>query len=439
MSYEKYRNFLEEFIRFKSISTDEQYLPEIEKTVSWLENAFVQHGFDTKIFNEYGNPIVVASYTHDATAPKCLVYGHYDVQPAVKEGGWQSEPFVLDERDGRLYGRGVADNKGQLLVHLTTIFELIAQNKLAYNVTFVVEGNEETASKGLAAFMEDQRDLLQADVAIISDGELWGVRPALDVGFRGAANVQVAVKTASHEVHSGLFGGLVPNAAAVLINLLSGIYDQAGKVQIAHFYDGVFPIPQHILEQNQELAANTDKIITLAGNAPILSFEGIDYLTQVGQIPSLEVTGISSGYTGDGFKNSIPPVATAKMNIRTAPDQDPEVVKGHVERYFQENAPTYAELSFASEKTAHGIAVPDNQYTEQVRQVLQKVYGELPVERSTGATLPIAYDLHRILGVDQVYVPLANEDCQMHAVDENIIISCILKGLEFSQAFFEKK
>ena len=182
--YDNYIKLLKEYISFQSVSTDQQFKPEMTKTAHWLNKQFTSRGFNVQLVEGYGNPIVIARYTVDEGLPTVLVYGHYDVQPATKEEGWQQSPFELLETSTKLFARGAVDNKGQCTIHMTTVFELIKQDNLGYNVVFMIEGDEETGSPDLPKFIEDYRDDLAADFALISDGEIIANKPMIETGFR---------------------------------------------------------------------------------------------------------------------------------------------------------------------------------------------------------------------------------------------------------------
>ena len=218
------------------VSTDPKYKEDIEDTVDWLEDLFEDHSFEEEVFKGYGHPIVYASYEKDPSLETCLVYGHYDVQPAQKSDGWDSDPFELTENDGKYVGRGIVDNKGQVLVHMHSVFELIKEGKLNYNVKFLIEGDEETGGMGIGILLKDKKELFAADCVMISDGEM-PYRPVLTASFRGTFNATVAYKTADNNLHSGLYGGAVPNAAEELSRLIAKMHDEDMVSRVDGFYD----------------------------------------------------------------------------------------------------------------------------------------------------------------------------------------------------------
>ena len=222
MNLDTYKKLLTEFVSFKSISTDPEFKPEIEKTVEWLRNLFTENGFTVKVLHgKKTNPVVYSHYQTDDNAETVLIYGHHDVQPASIEEGWEQDPFTVLEKKDKWIARGVVDNKGQILIHIATVLDLIKANKLKYNVKFLIEGNEETSNDELSEIMRTEKELIKTDHVLISDGEIVDGKPAIEASLRGGFNLTLALKTADNNLHSGIYGGAVPNAAFELSKLLS--------------------------------------------------------------------------------------------------------------------------------------------------------------------------------------------------------------------------
>jgi len=251
--FSDYKKLLSKFVSFKSVSTDRAFQAEIEKAVLWLKKLLEENRFKVKIIRGFGNPIVLASYEVSHNVETCLIYGHYDVQPAAKNEGWRKDPFELFENRGRLYGRGVVDNKGQILIHIFAIANLIRQRRLAYNIKFLIEGNEETGSEGIFRFIKKYKQELASDFILISDGEIVGSYPTIELSFRGTFNLTLTVKTSKTDLHSGIYGGAVSNAAYELSKFLSLLYDRYNRVAIPGFYTGVDRITADILKNNRRI------------------------------------------------------------------------------------------------------------------------------------------------------------------------------------------
>lgn len=433
---QNYRELLEQFLKFKSISTDTQYKSEMSATANWLSDKFKANDFAVEIIEGYGNPLVLASYSKLPDAETCLIYGHYDVQPADISEGWDSDPFELAEREGRLYGRGVVDNKGQVLVHIATAFELIKEGKLKYNLKFLIEGDEESGSELLSKFIADYQQQLQADFIMVSDGEVKGDNPTLELSFRGVFNCNLEVKTSDKDLHSGLYGGSVANAGHELAKLIAKFYESDNRLAVPGIYDGA-DAAQKFKNENAELPFNEEEFKVLSGNQKLQTEPGIDYYTATGLLPTIQVTGVQLGYTGEGFRNSVPAKASAKINVRVAPDQDPAKVAEIFEQFITQSLPDYVDFTFEIEQSSPGVILDnENRYFEMTKEVIEEVFGKPVFKSFSGGTLPIVADFKNILGVPQVMLPLCNEDCNMHGANENYEIELLNKALEVSRKIF---
>jgi acetylornithine deacetylase/succinyl-diaminopimelate desuccinylase-like protein len=434
---EKYKETLAEFLAFRSVSTSKEYEAEIAMAVDWLKVLFERETFKVQVFGGYGNPIVFASLQADPKLETCLVYGHYDVQPADRSDGWSSEPFKLTERDGRLYGRGVVDNKGQLLIHALTIFRLAGQRQLGYNIKFIIEGNEETGSGDLGQFIKDRQDLLAADFALLSDGE-FGEFPVIEAGFRGGFNATLTLATSHTDLHSGIYSSAAPNAAHELAKILSTFYDHEHKIRISGFYDDVDDIEEEILAANRNLPFNPEAHKRNTGNSSLLLEPGYDFYTQIGLRPAIQVTGLQSGYTGEGYRNSIAARASAKINFRLVKSQDPHKIAGLFEKHILENLPNHVKYRLEFHDFHEGVKLGlNNDYTRAAIQAISRSHQRRPAFKFCGGGLPVVTHFDQLLDLPTLSVPLANDDCAMHAVDENFRFDYLDRGLAFSQEFFK--
>ncbi len=433
-----YHSLLREALPIQSVSTDPAYQNEMKRMADWLKKQFRARGFRAETVKGYGNPVVLARYEVDPSAETLLVYGHYDVQPAVKGEGWTAEPFSYYQGSGRIYGRGVSDNKGQVLMHIATAFELIEHGELSYNLLFLIEGDEETGSSGLEQFLRDRRSQLQADAALVSDGTTPEQRPTLELGFRGTFNAAVRIQTAPSDLHSGLFGGAVPNAAHLAARLIDRLRDKRGRVAVPGFYDGVKTpgrTDRQVVSQTAER-----RFLKLAGVKTRSGETRFDHQTQTGRRPALEVTGLESGYTGEGYRNSIPATAQVKLNIRLVAGQDPKAIQKNLKRFARELLPEARSVACEFERAVPAaLLAEDSPFIARAVEVLRRAGRREPTREYCGGTLPIATYFERTLKLPQVYVPLANEDCRMHGVDENLTLSQLRRGLNFSRQFLGKK
>lgn len=435
-----YQEKLAQFIKFKSISTDPDYKQEINNAANWLESLLESYRFQTKlIYGQETNPYVYGEYAVGEDKETILIYGHYDVQPVNDREAWKSSPFDLTGDEERFYGRGVVDNKGQLLIHLITIGNLIKAGELDYNVKFFVEGNEETGNLEIAKVIEQNKDLLSCDYVLLSDGELAAGRPTIDVSFRGGINLTLEYKSADNNLHSGIYGGAVPNPVHELGALISKFYNQKNQVAIQGFYDDVNEITEEELNNNQSIPFNLEDFKNDTGIKQLKAEPGYDFYTQTGLRPMLTITGFKSGYIDEGYSNIVPSQAEARINFRLVTDQNPQKVVDDFQKFVNANTPTFIEPRITNVQTWKPIRLNVNSSKiEDVKRALEKVYQKKIVYKYVGGSIPVVVDFKEILGKEVISISLANEDCNMHGVDENFRIDLIKKGLEFSRRFFSR-
>ncbi len=429
-----YLSLLHEFIAFRSISTDEAYKDDINACADRLIALFTKYHFQTTKISGYGNPLIVAHYEVDPSYQTILIYGHYDVQPAHQDDGWQSDPFSLDERDGKLYARGSADNKWQVMIHIATVLDLIEQQRLGYNITFFIEWDEETGQPSSQALL-DHRELLHADVALLSDGVIIGDHtPTMMVGLRGGGNATVTIQTATTDLHSGLYGNIATSASHIASNLVAQLYDDKDHITIPWWYDDIDHISDIQKMNNALVPRDDEEMMHTIGAVALAIPQGYDPVTANGLLPTIQVTGISSGYTGVGYKNIIPWSAMINVNFRFAPGQDPEKKMADFDAWITNTLPTNISHQIIISDYYPAITIStDHPLSDRAKQILKDVYAVSPIMRYCGATLPMAGILQNVLWLPVMVIDLANEDCNIHGVDENISLTCIEKGLRFSE------
>jgi acetylornithine deacetylase/succinyl-diaminopimelate desuccinylase-like protein len=437
--YTRYLELLREFIRIPSVSTDPAHTKDVAATAQWLHDMFDEAGFTSELITDYDNPLVLARYDVEGATQTVMIYGHYDVQPAAKEDGWESEPFELTEKDGRLIARGAIDNKGQVLVHIATVLHLIQVGALKYNVIFFIEGNEETGSPHLESFVRENINKLTSDYILVSDGEIVGEYPIIEVGFRGVMNAELRISTSHTELHSGLVGGTVPNAAHEMARFLAGLHTDLNKVMIPGFYDAVREPTPAQLDNNASIPFTEADYLKITGTKYYTTESNYDVYTQTGLRPSLEVTGLESGYIGPGYKNGVPPRAMARFNFRFVADQDPEDIAKKFKEYVASVLPSYVDHELIIDESAKPVFLDiSDPIFSTVSKLLADVYGQRVINKYVGGSIPIVGTFQELLGVPQLLIPLANEDCNMHGIHENFRIDLLKKGLQFSEGFFSK-
>lgn len=435
----RFLDLLTQYVGFRTVSLPGHIEPEqINKCLAFLIAFFGRAGIRVEMWeSEKLNPILFAHYTVDKNLPTVLVYGHYDVV-AVNPKEWTiTQPFQLKEQDGMLYGRGATDNKGQNLVHIFTVAELIKAGKLACNVKFFIEGNEETGSAGIEKVIEEHKEELRADYFLVSDGEMIGTTPVIELSLRGLANVRVKVRTATKDNHSGLAGGAIYNSVVEASKLICSLYDEDGKIAVPGFD---LALPRHLL-QSTYVSINNAKLSNKVNLKEVLGVnllsEPDNPFTAIGLMPTIEVMGITAGGAHEGYKHIIPGETSFGLNLRLVGQQDPKVMTKEVMRHLINHAPGYVELQM--EDYAHHPPIMislSKEISQHTKLLLEKAYGEESLEKYTGGGIPVVGHFIDIVGVKPLLIPLANDTCNMHGVHENIGVSFVEKALAFSELFF---
>jgi len=439
--YDRYITLLKEFIALPSISTDPQFNNDIKKTAEWLYELLSSHGFEVELVKGFDNPIVLAHFKHNDGKKRehVLIYGHYDVQPAAKNEGWSSDPFTLTEKDGRLIARGAVDNKGQIMIYIAAVLDLIAQNKLTYDVSFLIEGNEETGSDNFESFIRSYKEKIMADFLLVSDGEITAGHPVIEVGFRGVINVALTIETSHKDNHSGLYGGIMPNAPEELSRLLSKLFvteNNEKRIAVEGFYDNIAEPTTEDIAANELIPFDEKEFQAVSGGKTHFSRKGWNIHTQLGFAPSFEITGIQSGYNGIGFRNSIPGSASVKMNMRIVNGQNIKDISEKLEKFVADTLPPYCTYSLTIGDGNPPVRIPsEGPVFEKAIEHLNQIYGCSVIRKYCGATIPIAALFEELLHIPQLYIPMANEDCNMHGADENFEVDLAKKGLQFAINF----
>lgn len=435
--YDKYLKLATELIAFKSISTDKAYADEIKKTAHWLSDLFKKNGFTVEIFEGYGNPVVFASYEQSKDLETVTVYGHYDVQPAEKKDGWDSEPFELTENGGKLYARGVVDNKGQVLVHIVSVIEAIEAGDLKYNVKFIIEGDEETGGAGLGKLLAEKAEVFSTDYVIVSDGEM-PYKPVVTASFRGFMGITMEVRTANNNLHSGLYGGAVPNAAEEASRLVGMLNDDNYLSNIPDFYKGQIEIQKEEQRKTELMDSEKEEFLKELGIKKFFDGNMKGFCARIGFETMITVTGMKSGYIGEGYSNIVPNYAEVKLNGRIAAGHDPQEVLDKMQKFFTDNAPEYVSVTFTNKgHMADPIKIDVNTPKhKEAFKLLEEVYGDEVLVDFCGAIVPVVGDFQKVLNVEPMVISLGNEDCNMHGANENFDTALLKKGLEFSRRFF---
>lgn len=432
-----YENHLEttfkrlfEFLRFKSISTDQQYDDEVIECSQWLIEWIKSIGFVVKVLNTPAHPVIYAELIHNPLAETVLLYHHYDVQPADPYELWYSDPFEPEIRDGEVYARGAQDNKGQCFYSLLAIeayVELIKKKNL--NIKLIIEGDEENGSTGLDAICHEYKDLFAANHLLIVDAGIPGKnQPGIILGTRGIATMEAKVSVASTDLHSGEHGGLVYNPIRALSQVIAQMKDSHGKITIPGFYDDVAPISQEerkLFSHDFNLEAYQDKFSIGALDIE----EGYTPLESNVMRPTLEFNGICGGYTGKGFKTVLPKEASVKISCRLVPNQDPKKITKSIHDYFKMHLPKGFSLEFIEH--GGGIASrssPDAKIASICKKAYEDVFNASCQMCLIGGSIPIAAKLADVSEADMVFIGMGLMDDNIHAPNEHFGTDRIKQG-----------
>jgi acetylornithine deacetylase/succinyl-diaminopimelate desuccinylase-like protein len=428
---------LREWLAIASVSADPARHGDVRASAGWLADYLRETGFPVvEIWETGGLPAVYAHWpAADPGAQRVLVYGHHDVQPAALEDGWDHEPFAPQEKDGKIFGRGASDDKGQVLFHALGVRALLAvrdDDAPPVSITMLIEGEEESGSPNFAALLESRRDELTPDVIVISDTTMWAAAtPSICTGMRGLAEAEVTLTGPSRDLHSGSFGGGVPNPAHALAALLAGLHDADGRVTLPGFYADVVPLTEEERALLAKLPFDEQSWLTDAGDSGASYGEaGYSTLERIWARPTAEVNGLWGGHTGPGGKTIIPKAAHAKLSFRLVADQEPGKIIESLRAYVDSNLPD----GIVATVTERGGVRPcrsaiDSPGVAAARRAMQRAFGTEVLFTKEGGSGPEA-DLADILDAPLVFVAVGLDADRIHAPNEYVDLSRLLLGAE---------
>ena len=436
---------LRDWLSIPSVSADPARHGDVRKSAQWLAGYLKATGFPVaEIWETDGLPAVYAHWpAADPDAPRVLVYGHHDVQPAALDDGWEYEPFEPYERDGRIFGRGASDDKGQVLFHaLGARAVLAASGKSAppVTLTLLVEGEEESGSPNFAKLLQSRREQLRPDVIVISDTTMWAAdTPSICTGMRGLVDAEITVAGPARDLHSGSFGGGVPNPAHVLASLLAGLHDENGHITLPGFYDDVVPLSAEERALLARLPFDTEGWLHDAGDSGAAYGEaGYSTLERIWARPTAEVNGLWGGHTGPGGKTIIPKAAHAKLSFRLVADQVPAKVVDSLKKYLTANTPNGVAVSVTAGTGVRPCrSAIDSPAVAAARRAMERAFGSEVLFTKEGGSGPEA-DLADILGAPLVFVAVGLDADQIHAPNEYVDLSRLLRGAQATAYLWEE-
>jgi acetylornithine deacetylase/succinyl-diaminopimelate desuccinylase-like protein len=428
---------LRDWLSIPSVSADPAHHGDVRRSAQWLAGYLRESGFPVaEVWETAGLPAVYAHWpAADPGAPRVLVYGHHDVQPAALADGWDYEPFQPREQDGRIFGRGASDDKGQVLLHVLGVRAALAASggqAPPVTLTLLIEGEEESGSPHFAQLLRERQEQLRPDVTVISDTTMWGPdTPSICTGMRGLVDAEITVAGPSRDLHSGSFGGGVPNPAHVLASLLAGLHDENGHVTLPGFYDDVLPLSERERALLAKLPFDEESWLADAGDSRATYGEaGYSTLERVWGRPTAEVNGLWGGHTGPGGKTIIPRAAHAKLSFRLVADQEPAKVVAALGEYLEQAAPDGCVVTLTAgtgvRPSRSDIGSPA---VAAARRAMERAFGTEVLFTKEGGSGPEA-DLADILGAPLVFVAVGLDADRIHAPNEYVDLFRLLRGAE---------
>lgn len=432
----RYIDEWKEFLRFPSVSADPDHEPHCLACAEWLKAHLGGMGLSSRLIETSGKPLVFAQTQEtDPDWPTVLFYGHYDVQPADPLDRWVSPPFEPSLRNGRLYARGAQDNKGQLFYFLKAAETLIRRGELKLSLKALIEGEEESGCAGITAALPQMGNRIKADALMVSDSAMdRSGAPAIIAGLRGMIHLTVELHGPGYDLHSGSHEGLAPNPAQAMARLLAGLHRADGSIAVDGFCDAVSTPDQREMALALANPFDEEAYMSEVGTPPAGGEKGLPPQVRTGFRPTIEINGISSGYSGRGTKTIIPSVASAKITARLVPDQDPDACLEKLIRHLETNAPEGLRLSIGDEGSAgRGFRLDVNSPVfAKAASVLEAVCGRKPVYHWEGASIPIVNSLREASGAEALLVGFGTQQDKIHAPNESFSIEQFRTGYLYS-------
>jgi acetylornithine deacetylase/succinyl-diaminopimelate desuccinylase-like protein len=440
---ERFLDELKTFLRIPSVSTLPDHVPDVRRAAEFVASALRAAGMENvKVIPTAGHPLVYGDWLHASGKSTVLCYGHYDVQPPDPLDEWITPPFEPTLRDGNLYARGSADDKGQMYMHIKAVEALRAVNgTLPVNVKFLIEGEEEVGGESVAKYVAEHPAELKADVALVSDTELYaeGI-PTLCVGLRGLVYTEIEARGPARDLHSGMYGGAAPNAIFGLVELLGKLKDANGHIQIPGIYDDVEP-PSPAEKHSWSILPFDEKefLKNEVGSTQLTGEPGFTVMERTWARPTLEVHGIAGGFTAAGAKTVIPAKATAKVSIRLVPKQDPQKVIAAYKAFVRQSTPAGIQTEVRVLSSGPAISVnPDHPAIAIAAKAFAEVLGRETVFIRSGGSIPIVGDFATHLGIPTILMGFGLPDDGLHSPNEKYKLANYYAGIMTIAHFFEQ-
>ena len=420
-------------IRIPSISAKPEHHDDMLACAERWRQLLLEAGADeAMVMPSQGNPMVFAQKTVNPEAKTVLIYAHYDVMPAEPLELWKSAPFEPEVRDGHIWARGADDDKGQSFIQVKAFEYLVKNGLLTHNVKFIFEGEEEIGSPSLEAFCQDHREMLKADIILVSDTSMLGADlPSLTTGLRGLAYWEIEVTGPNRDLHSGHFGGAVANPINVLCQMLARVVDVDGRITVPGFYADVEEVPQAERDMIAHIPYDETKYKAAIGVKELFGEKGYSTLERNSCRPSFDVCGIWGGYTGEGSKTVLPSKAYAKVSCRLVPHQDHHKISQLFADYIQSIAPATVQVKVTPMHGGQGYVCPITLPAYQAAEKgFEKAFGRKPLAVRRGGSIPIISTFEQVLGIKTVLMGFGLESNAIHSPNENMPLDILRKGIE---------
>lgn len=436
---DRFLSELLDLLKIPSISADPTCASSVRQAAEWIANNLTQAGADhVRLEETAGFPIVYGEKMVDPKAPTVLVYGHYDVQPADPLDLWESPPFEPIIKDGIIYARGACDDKGQMFMHIKAFEAMLATNTLACNVKFMIEGEEEIGSNNLSTFVTQHKDLLQADVILISDTAIVANDiPSIDVGLRGLSYLEVSVQGPNRDLHSGVYGGAVANPINILCEMIASLHDEFNQINIPGFYDDVLDLSAADRAAMAQTPFDLDAYQQDLGIQAVHGEKGYSTIERASIRPTLDVNGIWGGYIGEGAKTVLPSMAYAKISMRLVPNQSSEKITQLFTEHFLSIAPKGVKVNVIPHHGGEAYLMPTDSIAYQAASdAMAETFGKTPIPTRGGGSIPIVALFEKELGIKSILMGFGLDSDAIHSPNEHFGLFNFYKGIDTIPVFF---
>ena len=437
---ERFFEELFSLLRIPSVSAKPEHKGDMLRCAERLKALLLEAGADEcGVFETKGNPVVFGKKILDPSYKTILIYGHYDVQPAEPLEKWHSDPFEPEIHDGAIWARGANDDKGQLFMHLKAFEYVLASGELKHNVKFIFEGEEEVGSPSLPEWVEAHKEMLAADIILVSDTTMIGENvPSINCGMRGLAYVEVKVTGPDKDLHSGHYGGSIANPINVLCDMVSSLIDKDGRITVKGFYDDVVELSEADRAQLARAPHDEEEFKEFLKIKELKGEKGYSTKERIGIRPCLDVCGIWGGYTGVGSKTVLPSEAHAKISMRLVPNQDSATISKLFKEHFLAIAPEYVRVEVKVYDGGNGFLIPiTSDAYKAASKAIGEVYGIEPVPSRGGGSIPVLAEMQRILGIDPLLMGFGLERDTIHSPNESYLLKQFFAGMESIALFYK--